>query len=225
MVFFTGCGVARAWFSRIICRIFLICFLVFFFNWLLHQSSGKCYFIYLYHCWSSFFEEIWIFFCKFSVSAPADCYRFGFVNCFYAWLDVIRSQFSLLMLNFVILVWGTNFSLWMFTVFTKWWLLKGLSVTFQVRTGYTEGMQLWGRLSNLSCPMFLYVCQPSNFLVDFCWKNFRHDILYCHSTGFPIFDDNYWNLLSIILVYVVARIGLIRSLHLYRYFESSRWIL
>ena len=39
------------------------------------------------------------------------------------------------MLNFIVVVWGSEFFLWAFTVFIQWSLLKVLSVTFKNRMG------------------------------------------------------------------------------------------
>ena len=69
----------------------------------------------------------------FSVRASADCDRFGFVTFFLASFDVKRCKFALLMLNFAIVVWGSDFLLWTVTVIKQLSLLEGLSMTFQDR--------------------------------------------------------------------------------------------
>ena len=61
------------------------------------------------------------------------------MTCFHASFDVNMCQFAVLMLNFVMVVWGSEFLLCVFTVITQWSLLRGLSVTFQDRMGCNEG--------------------------------------------------------------------------------------
>ena len=57
------------------------------------------------------FEEIWIFLLKSAVRASPDCDRFGFVTFFHASFNVKRFLFALMMLNFVIVVWASEFNL------------------------------------------------------------------------------------------------------------------
>ena len=79
------------------------------------------------------FREILIFLYKSSVRASADCERFGFVTCFLASFNIKRCEIVLLTFNFLIVLLSSEVLFWTFTFITKWWLLRGLSVTFQDR--------------------------------------------------------------------------------------------
>ena len=73
------------------------------------------------------------------------------------YFDQKRCQFTLLMLNFVIVVWGSDFLLWTFTVIKQWSLLNELYVTFQDRMGCREGDAIVRSITDLRCPMFICV--------------------------------------------------------------------
>ena len=78
---------------------------------------------------------------------------------FHASFDVKKCQFAILMLNFVIVVWGSGFLLWTLTVITQWSLLKGLSVTFQDRMSCKEEDAIVRSVADFEVPDFL-VCLP-----------------------------------------------------------------
>ena len=96
----------------------------------------------------------------------ADCDRFGFVTCFQASFDAKRCQFAFLMLNFVIIVWGSEFLLWMLTDITQWSPLEGLSVTFQVSMACEEEDTIVVSIVDFEVPVVLE-CSPS--LKNFSW--------------------------------------------------------
>ena len=94
------------------------------------------------------------------VRASTHYYRFAFGTSPHALFVVKGCQFALLMLNFVIVFWSSEFLLWMFTVITHWSLLKGLSVTFQGRMGCEEGDAIVRSISDFKVPDVL-VSLPS----------------------------------------------------------------
>ena len=78
----------------------------------------------------------------------------------HASLDLKRCQIALLMLNFVIAVWGSEFLLRMLAAITQWLLVKGLSRTFQDRKGCKEGDAIVRSIVDFEVPDVL-VCFPS----------------------------------------------------------------
>ena len=112
---FTEWDGARDWFSWWLCRIVLFCLLVF----VADCSTRTWGSVFFSISGIADFEEIWIFFSyKRSVKDSADFTRFGFETFFHASFDIKRYQFSLLTLDFVIVVWGFEFVLWTITVIT-----------------------------------------------------------------------------------------------------------
>ena len=61
------------------------------------------------------------------------------MTCFYVSFVVEICHFVLLMLNFVIVFWGSGILLGTLTVITQWSQLEGLRVTSKDRMGCKEG--------------------------------------------------------------------------------------
>ena len=95
-----------------------------------------------------------------SAGASTDCDRFRYVTYFHAYFDINLYQSALLMLSFVIVVWGSEFLLWTFTVITQWSLLKGLSVTFHDMMGCKEGYVFMRSMVDFEEPD-VRVCLPT----------------------------------------------------------------
>ena len=62
------------------------------------------------------------------------------------------------MLNFWIVVLGSEFSFWFFTVITQGSLLKGLSVSFQDKLGCKEGETIAQLIADFDVPHNFFMC-------------------------------------------------------------------
>ena len=100
------------------------------------------------------------------VRASADSDQSGFVTFFNVLFDVKMCQFALLMLKFVIVVWGYEFSLRFLTVIILWSLHLGLSVIFQDRMGCKDGDAIVRSFDEFEV-LDVHVCLPSFIMFSF----------------------------------------------------------